>query len=72
MIKKFGMHKTIFNDILEDSDIGIIDESSFITWKRELLKELPSFWDSINELKNDYDQDDIVSHSKVLKYFFDF
>lgn len=66
MIKKFGIHKDICNDISEENTDGKFDESEFINWKKELLKELPSFWESMNELKNDYDQDCIVINSQVL------
>lgn len=66
MIKKYGMHKVICNDILEESNIGEIDELLFTTWKNQLQKELPSFWESMNMPKNSYNQDDIVSNSQVL------
>lgn len=47
MIKKYGMDKNICNDILEDSSMGEIDNSTFMLWKSELQKELPFFWESI-------------------------
>ena len=40
MIKKYGMDKNICNDILEDSSMGKIDNSTFMLWKSELQKEL--------------------------------
>jgi len=54
MIKKYGMDKNIYNDILEDSSMGEIDNSTFMLWKSELQKELPIFWESIECSKNNY------------------
>ena len=55
------MHKEICNDILENSNSGDIDNSTFLLWKSELQKELPSFWESMQDLKNNYNQDDIIN-----------
>jgi len=60
-MKKYGMHKEICNDILENSNSGDIDNSTFLLWKSELQKELPSFWESMQDLKNSYNQDDIIN-----------
>jgi hypothetical protein len=65
MIKKYGMNKNICNDILEDSSMGEIDNSTFMLWKSELQKELPLFWQSIECSKNNYDQD-IISKNDIL------
>ena len=54
MIKKYGMDKNICNDILEDSSMGEIDNSTFMLWKSELQKELPFFGESIECSKNNY------------------
>ena len=48
MIKKYGMDKNICNDILEDSSMGEIDNSTFMLWKSELQKELPFFGNQLN------------------------
>jgi len=65
MIKKYGMNKNICNDILEDSSMGEIDNSTFMLWKSELQKELPFFWESIESSKNNYNQD-IISKNEIL------
>jgi len=65
MIKKYGMNKNICNDILEDSSMGEIDNSTFMLWKSELQKELPFFWESIESSKNNYNRD-IISKNEIL------
>ena len=64
-MRKYGMHKDICNDILETSNSCDIDNSTFLLWKSELQKELPSFWESMQDLKNNYNQDDIID-TKIL------
>ena len=59
------MDKNICNDILEDSSMGEIDNSTFMLWKSELQKELPFFWESIESSKNNYNQD-IISKNEIL------
>ena len=66
MMKKYGMHHSICNDIVMDSDVGNIDNSTFLLWKSELQKELPSFWESIQGTKNNYNQDNIIRKTEVL------
>ena len=39
-----------FTNISKDGDI---DESTFKIWKSELQKELPQFWQSINQSRKD-------------------
>ena len=37
---------SIFRSLMRNEEM---DESTFNVWKDELLKELPSFWEEINE-----------------------
>ncbi len=64
-MKKYGMQEISCNDNLEDSNIGDIDNSTFLVWKSELQKELPSFWESMQGSKNNYNQDIISKIEKI-------
>lgn len=66
MMKKYGMQQSICNYIVMDSDVGNIDNSTFLLWKSELQKELPSFWESMQGTKNNYNQDNIIRKTEVL------
>lgn len=59
------MQEISCNDNLEDSNIGDIDNSTFLVWKSELQKELPSFWESMQGSKNNYNQDIISKIEKI-------
>ena len=37
---------SLFRNFMRESDM---DDSTFHEWKSELLKELPAFWEQINE-----------------------
>ena len=65
IMKKYGMQENICKDILEESNIGDIDNSTFLVWKSELQKELPSFWESMQGSKNNYNQDIISKIEKL-------
>ena len=64
MMKKYGMQENICKNILEDNN-GDIDSSTFLLWKSELQKELPSFWESMQGSKNNYNQDIISKIEKL-------
>ena len=64
-MKKYGMQEISCKDNLEDSNIGDIDNSTFLVWKSELQKELPSFWESMQGSKNNYNQDIISKIEKL-------
>ena len=59
------MQEISCKDNLEDSNIGDIDNSTFLVWKSELQKELPSFWESMQGSKNNYNQDIISKIEKL-------
>ena len=63
MIKKFGMHQRVITNILKEDDF---DNSTFQLWKSELQKELPNFWESFDDLNNDYNQDIISKKNDLL------
>ena len=66
MMKKVGMQQNDINNILKDSELEDFDNSNFMLWKSRLQEELPSFWESMQDSKNGYNQDCIVSKSVKL------
>jgi hypothetical protein len=66
MIKKFGMHQRVITNILKEDDLDYFDNSAFQLWKSELQKELPNFWESFDDLNNDYNQDIISKKNDLL------
>jgi hypothetical protein len=50
VIKNDGMHMSNnVQNLNKDKINREIDESTFIMWKSELQKELPSFWEIMNK-----------------------
>ena len=67
IMRKNGMQPYNNINILEDSNLdNDINESTFLMWKSELRKGLPSFWESMQGSNNNYNKDDIISKIETL------